>query len=109
MGVLDRLREGLSRTKQQILERFDDIVRQADAPEKRSRSVDAETLDALEELLISADIGVDATDRIITAVQARAHAVAKVFATWSKRRSRGFFPRSTGRRRLRPAPACRSC
>jgi fused signal recognition particle receptor len=71
MGVLDRLRDGLSRTKKQILERFDDIVRQADAPERRSRPVDVETLDALEELLISADIGIEATDRIITAVRTR--------------------------------------
>jgi fused signal recognition particle receptor len=71
MGVLDRLREGLSRTKKQILERFDDIVRQADAPERRSRPIDVDTLDALEELLISADIGIEATDRIITAVRTR--------------------------------------
>src|SRR5262245_29942790 len=71
MGVFDRLREGLTRTKKQILDRFDDIVRQADAPERRSRPVDVDTLDALEELLISADIGIEATDRIITAVRTR--------------------------------------
>jgi fused signal recognition particle receptor len=72
VGVLDRIRQGLSRTKQQIVERFDDIVRIADDPERRSRPVDVDTLDALEELLISADIGVAATDRIIAAVKARA-------------------------------------
>jgi fused signal recognition particle receptor len=69
MGFLGRIREGLSRTKQQIVERFDDIVRRADAPEQRSRPIDVETVDALEELLISADIGVAATDRIIAAVK----------------------------------------
>jgi len=69
MGFLGRIREGLSRTTQQIVERFDDIVRRADAPERRSRPIDVETVDALEELLISADIGVAATDRIIAAVQ----------------------------------------
>jgi fused signal recognition particle receptor len=69
MGFLGRIREGLSRTTQQIVERFDDIVRRADAPERRSRPIDVETFDALEELLISADIGVAATDRIITAVK----------------------------------------
>jgi fused signal recognition particle receptor len=72
MGLFGRIREGLSRTTKQIVERFDDIVRLADAPERRSRPVDVETLDALEELLISADIGVAATDRIITAVKTRA-------------------------------------
>src|SRR3984893_18634841 len=69
--LLGRLRDSLARTKQQIVERFDEIVRAADAPEQRSRPIGVETIDALEELLISADIGVAATDRIIKAVQAR--------------------------------------
>jgi fused signal recognition particle receptor len=68
MGILGRIREGLSRTTQQIVERFDEIVRRADAPEQRSRPIDVDTVEALEELLISADIGVAATDRIIAAV-----------------------------------------
>jgi fused signal recognition particle receptor len=72
MGFLDRLKAGLSRTKQQLVERFDEIVRVADAPERRVRPVDVDTLDALEELLIGADIGVAATDRILNAVSARA-------------------------------------
>src|SRR6267142_3004085 len=72
MGVLGRIRESLTRTKQQIVDRFDEIVRQADAPERRSRPIDVDTVDALEEVLISADIGVAATDRIISAVKARA-------------------------------------
>lgn len=71
MGVFGRIRDSLSRTKQQIVERFEDIVRRADAPERRSRAVDVETLEALEELLISADIGVPATERIIAAVKKR--------------------------------------
>ena len=71
MGVFGRLRESLSRTKQQIVDRFEDIVRQADEPERRSRPVDVETVDALEEVLISADIGVAATERIIAAVKGR--------------------------------------
>jgi fused signal recognition particle receptor len=71
VSLLGRLRDSLARTKQQIVERFDEIVRAADAPERRSRPIGVETIDALEELLISADIGVAATDRIIKAVQAR--------------------------------------
>jgi fused signal recognition particle receptor len=69
VNFFGRIRDSLSRTKQEIVERFDDIIRQADEPERRSRPVDVETLDALEELLISADIGVAATDRILAAVR----------------------------------------
>jgi len=68
VSIFTRLREGLARTTQQIVERFDDIVRRSDAPERRSRPVDVETVAALEELLISADVGVAATERIIAAV-----------------------------------------
>ncbi len=69
MSFIGRIRDSLSRTKQEIVNRFDEIVRQADEPARRSRPVDVDTLEALEELLISADIGVAATDRIIAAVR----------------------------------------
>jgi fused signal recognition particle receptor len=68
---LGRLRESHSRTKQQIVERFDEIVRQADEPERRSRPLDVDTLESLEELLVSADIGLAASERIIAAVKKR--------------------------------------
>jgi fused signal recognition particle receptor len=42
-----------------------------DAPEQRSRAIDVETLDALEELLITADVGVAASERIVEAVRKR--------------------------------------
>jgi fused signal recognition particle receptor len=71
MGVFGRIRESLARTTQQIRGRFDAIVQRADEPERRSRPIDVDTVDALEELLISADIGVAATDRIIAAVRQR--------------------------------------
>jgi fused signal recognition particle receptor len=71
MGFFGRIRQGLTRTTQQIVGRFDAIVRRADEPERRTRPVDVDTLEALEELLISADIGVSATDRIINAVRHR--------------------------------------
>jgi fused signal recognition particle receptor len=71
MSLLSRLREGLARTKQQIVEQFEEIVRGADAPEKRSRSLDVDTLDALEELLISADLGMTASAAVIAAVKAQ--------------------------------------
>ena len=69
MSLLGRIRTSLSRTKQQIVDRFDDIVRRADDPATRARAIDVDTIGALEELLISADIGVAATDRIITKVK----------------------------------------
>ena len=71
MSLLSRLREGLARTKQQIVEQFEEIVRGADAPERQSRSLDVETLDALEELLISADLGMTASAAVIAAVKAQ--------------------------------------
>jgi fused signal recognition particle receptor len=72
MGLFGRLRDSLTRTKQQLVDRFEEIVSRADTPEKRSRAVDVETLEALEELLISADVGLPATERIVSAVKARA-------------------------------------
>jgi fused signal recognition particle receptor len=71
MGLLGRVREGLRRTTQQLFGRFDEIARRADAPERRTAKVDAETAGALEELLISADVGVAAAGRIVSAVTAR--------------------------------------
>jgi fused signal recognition particle receptor len=72
MGVLGRIRDGLRRTAQQLIGRFDEIATRADAPERRSRPVDAETADALEEVLIGADVGVAAAERIVSAVRGRA-------------------------------------
>jgi fused signal recognition particle receptor len=71
VSFLGRIRDSLSRTKQQIVDRFDDIVRLADAPEQRSRPIDVETMDALEEVLITADVGVAASERIVGAVRKR--------------------------------------
>ena len=71
MSFLGRIRDSLTRTKNQIVDRFEEIVRKADAPERRQRPVDVETVDALEEVLIGADIGVAASERIVQAVKSR--------------------------------------
>jgi len=71
LGFFDRLKEGLSRTKEQILGRFDEIVQHADTAEQRTRPVDVDTIEALEELLVSADVGIAATERIVGAGKAR--------------------------------------
>ena len=72
MGFFDKLKNGLTRTKQQIISRFEEIVEQADTAEQRTRPVNVETIEALEELLVSADIGLPATEKIVTAVKGRA-------------------------------------
>ncbi len=71
MGFFDKLRDGLSRTTQQLVDRFEQLVQQSDAVPDRTRPIDVDTLEALEELLLSADVGVPATERIVTAVRGR--------------------------------------
>jgi len=71
MTFFDRLRDSLSKTSQQIVQRFDDLVMRADAPERRGKEIDVETIEELEELLIMADVGMAATDRIVAAVKRR--------------------------------------
>jgi len=71
VGLLSRLTESLKRTKDQLFQRFEDVVQQADAPEARSKQISIDTLEALEEVLISADVGVGATDAIVKSVGAR--------------------------------------
>ena len=69
MGILGRLRDGLSKTTQQIVQRFEELVNQSETPERKGRPVDVDTIDALEELLIMADVGMAATGRIVEAVK----------------------------------------
>jgi fused signal recognition particle receptor len=71
MGFFDKIKASLTRTKEQFIERFDEIVGRADTPAQRTRPIDVDTLEALEEALISADVGVAAADRIVSAVRAR--------------------------------------
>jgi fused signal recognition particle receptor len=73
VGFFTRLSDSLKRTKDQLFQRFEEVVQQADAPEARTKpSIEIDTLDALEEVLISADVGVGATNAIVKAVGARA-------------------------------------
>jgi fused signal recognition particle receptor len=71
MGFFDRIKQSLTRTTQQFVERFEEVVGRADALDQHSREMDLDTIEALEEALISADVGVAATDRIIEAVRSR--------------------------------------
>lgn len=72
MGFLGKIRESLAKTTQQFVERFNEAVRSADESERRGRPIDVETIDALEEALISADVGVAATELIVESVRKQA-------------------------------------
>lgn len=58
MGFFDKLKNGLFKTKSAIVGKIDDLF-------KRFRKVDDDLFDELEELLISADIGVNTTEEIL--------------------------------------------
>jgi len=106
LGFFDKLRDSLTRTKEQIVTRFEAIVQQADTEEQRSRPVDVDTIEALEELLISADVGLAATERIVNAVRGRARhgeslrdlvkqEILRVFDTVETARPDGHHPHVT--------------
>ncbi len=71
MGLFDKLTRGLSRTAERLAQRFDEIVRRADAPERQADGVDVDTTEALEELLLGADVGLAATGRLLEGVTRR--------------------------------------
>jgi fused signal recognition particle receptor len=74
MGIFDKLKQGLQKTSQQLkdrLDRLDEMVGLADAPEARTRQIDADTAETLEEILLMADVGVAATGEIVSAVTER--------------------------------------
>src|SRR4051812_19277140 len=68
MAFFDKIKQSLAKTKQ----RFDEVVGRADQSERRSRPVDVDTIDALEEALISADVGVAAAGQIVETVRTQA-------------------------------------
>ena len=58
MGFFDKLKKGLFKTKNAIFGKIDEVF-------KKFRKVDEELFEELEELLISADIGVNTTEEIL--------------------------------------------
>jgi fused signal recognition particle receptor len=74
MGLFDKLKQGLQKTSQQLkdrLDRLDEMVGLADTPEARTREIDVDTADNLEEILLMADVGVAASGEIVQAVRGR--------------------------------------
>lgn len=73
MSLLSRLKEGLRRTTQQLKVHFGDVLASpAASVDVTRRTATLDTFETLEEALISADVGVMATERIVGAVKARA-------------------------------------
>lgn len=58
VGLFDRLKQGLTKAKQGITDKIDDVL-------KSYTKVDEELLEELEEILITADVGVNTTMNII--------------------------------------------
>jgi len=74
MGLFDKLKQGLQKTTQQLkdgLDRLDEMVGLANTPEAPSRQIDVDTAEALEEILLMADVGVAASNEIVEAVRKR--------------------------------------
>lgn len=57
MGLFDRLRDGLSKTRKGLIGKVENIF--------RGRKIDVETLEELEETLITADVGIKAASEIV--------------------------------------------
>lgn len=64
MGFFDKLKEKLTKTKQTIVEKIEAIV-------PIGRKIDETTIDEIEEILISSDVGVNATEQIIEVLRKR--------------------------------------
>ena len=75
-SFFDRIKSGLSKTAQQIRERLSDAAEArgpapsaAPGAQKSGRAVALDTLDAIEDALIAADVGLPATQKIVDAVR----------------------------------------
>ena len=64
MGFLDKLKEGLGKTKQTLNEKINDVF-------ANFRKVDEDLLDELEEALIMSDIGIETSTKIIDELRTR--------------------------------------
>lgn len=58
MGFLDKLKSGLTKTKKNIVERVESIL--------LSRTIDDSAIEDIEEVLITSDVGAEATDEIVS-------------------------------------------
>ena len=66
-GLMGRLKNGLQKTRRSLADRIENILSEGNAADK-------ETLEELEEVLITSDIGVDTTMALIEKIEKNAHA-----------------------------------
>jgi fused signal recognition particle receptor len=64
LGLIDRLKQGLSKTRDSLTAKIDNLLR-------FTKRVDEETLEELEELLITADVGVSVTRKLMEGLKER--------------------------------------
>jgi fused signal recognition particle receptor len=70
-SVFDRIRAGLAKTAQQIRQRLGaDAPASGPAQTASGRAIAVDSIEAVEDALISADVGLPATERIVAAVKA---------------------------------------
>ena len=98
MGLLDRLRGGLTRTREVLNTPIEDLVR-------GRRPLDAAALEAVEEALLAADMGLPAVDEAMEVLRERSGEIASggLAAMRQAARARRSGARSSGRRATRPS------
>lgn len=69
VSFLDRLKSGLSKTRQSLSNRFDTIL-------SGSRKIDDEVLEEIEEVLITSDIGVPTTMELMQRIEKKANKIS---------------------------------
>jgi len=65
MGLFSRLKEGLAKTRDSIVNQVKNII-------QTKTKIDDELLEQLEEILLAGDVGVEATEKIISGLRVRA-------------------------------------
>lgn len=92
MGFFEKLKQGLSKTRNNFTDRIDNLL-------KFARKVDEDTLEELEELLISADVGVNATENLMENLRRRIKSEriknADDLKAALKEEIKGIFPRKS--------------
>jgi len=90
LGFFDKLKQSLSKTRDNITVKIDDLL-------KFTKKIDEETLEELEELLISADIGVNTTLELMENLREKARTKkitdADELKAELKREIKGLFPK----------------
>ena len=69
VGFLDRLKSGLSKTRQSLSKRFDSIL-------SESRKINDDVLEEIEEVLITSDIGVPTTMELMQRIEKKADKIS---------------------------------